>query len=212
MKINTIKYNDYLESVPQEGRCILTQQDEDTLLVYQAYRPAIANYAIEHQKFGGDHYSFTRMSWIKPNYLWMMYRSGWAEKIGQEKILAMRIKKTDFDKILGLSVFSSFTKERYESQEEWRNKLDEYPVRLQWDPDHDIYGTKQERKAIQLGLKGDILKEFATEMIIEIIDVTEFTTAQKAVIDSGDIEQLVVPEESVYEPQAVSIKEQIGLL
>ena len=37
-------------------------------------------------------YSTTRMTWIKPNFLWMMYRSGWAEKKGQENILAIYLK------------------------------------------------------------------------------------------------------------------------
>lgn len=210
--MKTIKYKKYLESIPQTGRHILAQQEDDTLLVYQAFRPAIANYAIEHQKFGGAHYSFTRMSWIKPNFLWMMYRAGWAEKQGQEKILAIRIKKSDFDKILSLSVFSSYKSDLYETHEVWKSKLEEYPVRLQWDPDHDIYGDKQERKAIQLGLKGDILKEFATEMIIEIIDVTEFVRTQKLIIDSNNLDELWVPHEDIYLPDSESIKLQIGLI
>ena len=210
--MKTIKYKNYLDTVPQSGRHILAQQEEDTLLVYQAFRPAIADYAIKHQKFGGTHYSFTRMSWIKPNFLWMMYRAGWAKKIGQEKILAMRIKKVDFDKILSLSVFSSYQKDLYETQEIWKSRLEEYPIRLQWDPDHDIYGDKQERKAIQLGLKGDILKEFATEMVLDIIDVTEFVQNQKSKIDDGNIDELLVPQEQVYMPDSEVIRQQIGLL
>ncbi len=209
--MKTIKYKNYLEIVPNQGRHILAQQDDDTLFVYQAFRPAIADYAIKIQKFGGTHYSFTRMSWIKPNFLWMMYRAGWAEKEGQEKILAIRIKKIDFDKILSLSVFSSYKKDLYETQEVWKNKLEQYPVRLQWDPDHDIYGYKQERKAIQLGLKGQILEEFATEMIIEIVDVTEFVRNQKSKIDDGNINELLVPQEQVYIPDSEVIQHQIGL-
>ena len=210
--MKTIKYKNYLETVPNQGRHILAQQDDDTLLVYQAFRPAIADYAIKNQKFGGTHYSLTRMSRIKPNFLWMMYRAGWAEKEGQEKILAIRIKKMDFDKILSLSVFSSYKKDLYETQEVWKNKLEQYPVRLQWDPDHDIYGDKQERKAIQLGLKGQILEEFATEMIIEIVDVTEFVRNQKSKIDDGNINELLVPQEQVYTPDSEVIQHQIGLL
>ena len=61
---------------PKEGRHILAQFDDDTVIVYQAYRPSIGRYAAEHGAFGGD-FSYSRMSWVKPNFLWMMYRSGW---------------------------------------------------------------------------------------------------------------------------------------
>nr|WP_240038802.1 MULTISPECIES: DUF4291 family protein [Okeania] len=39
------------------------------------------------------------MSWIKTNFLWMMYRSAWGSKTGQEIILAVTIKRTAFDGI-----------------------------------------------------------------------------------------------------------------
>lgn len=78
----------YLEQLPhwpQTGQHILAQFDEDSIVVYQAYRSSIALYAVANQRFGGD-FSYNRMSWIKPNFLWMMYRSGWATKEGQERM------------------------------------------------------------------------------------------------------------------------------
>ncbi|HOY05022.1 MAG TPA: DUF4291 family protein [Saprospiraceae bacterium] len=63
------------------------------LLVYQAFNPAIAAYAAEHRRFGGPAYSFNRMSWIKPNFLWMMYRAGRAAKPSQERILAIEYSR-----------------------------------------------------------------------------------------------------------------------
>jgi hypothetical protein len=64
---------------PRSGRRILAQFDEESVVVYQAYRPAIGHFAAEHGYFGGA-FSLSRMSWIKPNFLWMMYRCGWASK------------------------------------------------------------------------------------------------------------------------------------
>jgi hypothetical protein len=69
---------------PRQGRHILAQYDEKTVIVYQAYAPAIAEFALQHGYFGGP-FSYSRMSWIKPNFLWMMYRSGWGTKPGQER-------------------------------------------------------------------------------------------------------------------------------
>ena len=35
---------------PNRGRHILAQYDEKTVVVYQAFNPAIAQYAVEHQQ------------------------------------------------------------------------------------------------------------------------------------------------------------------
>ena len=45
---------------PAAGRHILAQFDDDSVVVYQAYRPAIGRYAATHGRFGGD-FSFERM-------------------------------------------------------------------------------------------------------------------------------------------------------
>lgn len=211
MNFKAITHQSYLETIPKEGRHILGQQTEDKILVYQAFNHAIANYALEHQKFGGNAYSFSRMSWIKPNFLWMMFRCGWASKPNQERVLGLWIKKTDFDHILGQSVFSSYQADLYGAHENWKCALEAHPVRLQWDPDHDIYGNKQERKAIQLGIKGDLLKIFGQEMVQEIIDVTDFVIEQKRIIDRGETESLLIPSESIYSPSLSDIRKRIGL-
>jgi len=70
------------------GRHILAQFDDHSIIVYQAYRPSIGHFAAHHGYFGGE-FSLARMSWIKPNFLWMMYRCGWASKQGQEVVLAV---------------------------------------------------------------------------------------------------------------------------
>jgi hypothetical protein len=37
------------------------------------------------------------MTWIKPSFLWMMYRCGWATKPGQERVLAIQITREGFE-------------------------------------------------------------------------------------------------------------------
>src|SRR4051794_29690087 len=44
------------------------------------------------------------MSWVKPNFLWMMYRSGWGAKEGQEVTLALRLRRQFFDALLAQAV------------------------------------------------------------------------------------------------------------
>ena len=95
MKLECEQYETQDDRWPQSGRHVLAQYDDEIIVVYQAYRPSIANHAVKNQAFGGD-FSFNRMSWIKPNFLWMMCRSGWASKPGQEHVLAIRMLRDGF--------------------------------------------------------------------------------------------------------------------
>ncbi len=40
---------------PTEGRHILAQYDDDSIVVYQAYSPEIADYAVKHQRYSTSH-------------------------------------------------------------------------------------------------------------------------------------------------------------
>ncbi|HYV91252.1 MAG TPA: DUF4291 domain-containing protein [Chitinophagales bacterium] len=198
MKIITEKYISALSHLPKEGKYIVGHQAENEIVVYQAYRPAIADFAVTNQFLGGADYSYKRMSWIKPNFLWMMYRSGWATKEGQERILALWISQEDFENILSQAVLSSFDPKYYGSYDHWKKDLDTKEVRLQWDPDHDPYGSKLARRAIQLGLKGQTLETFAKKQLRLIEGITDFVAQQKKYVDSRDIDKLIIPIETVY--------------
>src|SRR3954467_13963116 len=87
---------------PQSGRHILAQFDDESVVVYQAYRPDIGHFAARHGYFGGG-FGMGRMTWIKPNFLWMMYRSGWGTKEDQEVTLAIKLRRDAFDEILSLA-------------------------------------------------------------------------------------------------------------
>src|SRR3954468_956899 len=125
---------------PKSGRHILAQFDGESVFVYQAYNPQIGHFAARHGYFGGG-FGMGRMSWIKPNFLWMMYRSGWGTRGNQEVTLAVRLKRAAFDEILRLAVHSSFVPEGYPSQDHWKRAVVESDVRLQWDPDHGPSGN-----------------------------------------------------------------------
>ncbi|MDY6938970.1 MAG: DUF4291 domain-containing protein [Cyanobacteriota bacterium] len=197
MRLATEPYLAQVRRWPQVGRHILAQFDEESIVVYQAYRPAIGHFAASHGYFGGE-FRLNRMSWIKPNFLWMMYRSGWGTKAGQEVILAVRLRRTAFDEILAAAVPSSFVPQSYSTHELWQRALKESSVRLQWDPDHHPSGAKLERRAIQLGLRGEFLARYAREWILEIEDISEFVRQQLAVVRASDWESLQTPREFVY--------------
>ncbi len=206
-----ITYSKYINSIPDEGFHILAHQTDDKILVYQAYNNEIADFAIKNQRLGGNAFKYSRMSWIKPNFLWMMYRSGWAGKPNQERVLGIWLKKTDFNKILSEAVYSSFQEKIYITHDNWKAQLAQKEVRLQWDPDHDVFGNKQLRKAIQLGLKGKILHDFGNNMITKIIDMTEIAQAQKVKIKAKEISKVIVPKEWQYEVKADDLREKLQL-
>ena len=197
MKLETCLYQDQETHWPQTGRHILAQYDAETVVVYQAFHPSIGEEATRLGRFG-DNFSLSRMSWIKPNFLWMMFRSGWAAKENQETILAVSLKRPAFDLILGQAIASSFSQEQPESHAEWQAALTASDVRLQWDPDHAPDGAKVERRAIQLGLRGDILARYASDWVVSIEDITAFVTEQHKHVQAGNLPLLQTPCETVY--------------
>lgn len=197
MKLEYEKYETQDERWPQAGRHVLAQYDDETIVVYQAYRPSIANYAVKNQAFGGD-FSFNRISWIKPNFLWMMYRSGWAAKPGQEHVLAIRMSREGFDEICQRAIKSSFDRQDYETEADWKAAVGLSDVRLQWDPDHLPSGHPTERRAVQLGLRAGALRSFSEEWILGIEDITEFVHQQRAALQNEGAGALITPAEYVY--------------
>ena len=73
-------------------RKIRASYDRDSVVVYQAFRDQIAKPAIAQGKFVAP-FSWGRMTWIKPSFLWMMARCHWGKKSGQENVLAIRIRR-----------------------------------------------------------------------------------------------------------------------
>src|SRR5688572_12514439 len=122
MRLTTEPYLEQAARWPSGGRHILAQFDDESVVVYQAYRPGIGHFAAEHGYFGGP-FSLRRMSWVKPNFLWMMYRSGWGTREGQEVTLAVWLRRPAFDALLKEAVPSAFVPELYASQDEWRRAV-----------------------------------------------------------------------------------------
>lgn len=198
MEIEYENYFNQQSQLPLTGRNVIGHYNSDSIIVYQAFNDMIADFALKNQTFGGPSFSFNRMTWIKPNFLWMMYRAGWASKENQERILAIRLRVDGFAEILKQAVHSTFKADIYGTKEIWKQKLSESEVRIQWDPEHDPFGEKKDRKAIQLGIRGEVVKKYCSEWILEIKDITDFVKNEKGKLDSNGINGLTVPIERVY--------------
>ena len=202
MRLITTNYSEQISQLPKVGRHITAQFDEEGVIVYQAYRQAIGEFAATQGYFGGE-FSLSRMSWIKPNFTWMMYRSGWGQKVGQEVVLAVKIRRSIFDLILADAVCSSYNHDLYPTERDWKRAVVNSDVRIQWDPDHGPRGGKLDRRAIQLGLRGKMLANYAKESIIWIEDISEFVHEQHQ--NLSDLTTLMVPSEAIYPVTDVEI-------
>ena len=197
----TERYEAQAARWPARGRHILAQFDATSVVVYQAYRPSIGSFAATNGQFRGGGFSLDRMSWIKPNFLWMMYRCGWAQKEGQEVVLAVRLQRAAFDAVLEAAVPSSYHAHRYPTRADWEHAVKRSEVRLQWDPDHGPGGEALERRAIQLGLRGSMLASYSRDWIVEIEDITPFVKAQHG----RRRDELETPREDVYPCVAANV-------
>ena len=142
-----------------------------TITVYQAFSHEIANRAIEAQTFVAP-FRFGRMTWIKPSFLWMMYRSGWAGKTNQQRILAIDISRTGFQWCLDNGCLTRFDTSIHPSRERWLESMAKSTVRVQWDPERSLQLQPLAYRAIQIGLGIGAVQKYVNEWIKEIRDVT----------------------------------------
>jgi hypothetical protein len=152
-------------------RQIRAVYDTTTIRVYQAYSDAIANVALAKATFVSPPFKMERMTWIKPSFLWMMYRAGWGLKdAGQKRILAIDITREGFEWALAHSCLSHDA--RSMSKEEWETLKNSAPVRIQWDPERDLLLQPLPHRAIQLGLSKEAVERYVHQWISRITDVT----------------------------------------
>lgn len=172
-----------------------------TIRVYQAYSDAIADSAISHQTFVSPPFSMNRMTWIKPSFLWMMYRAGWGRKDdGQKRILAIDITHEGFAWALDHSCSSH--PEPGISVEDYRALKDRMPVRVQWDPERDLHHHPLSHRAIQIGLTGEAVTRYTREWIKAVSDITSLAHSIHARVIANDLDgaQAMLPDEKPYIP------------
>ncbi len=137
--------------------------NEKTIRVYQAYGPEIAYPALEANRFVPP-FKMNRMTWIKPSFNWMMYRSGYASKPGQEVVLGIDITREGFEWALSNASLSSHDSQDPSSREKWKKELERMPVRVQWDPERDWrIQSITDVRSIQIGLSGEAVKRYVSE-------------------------------------------------
>lgn len=193
-------------------RQIRAEYDDESIVIYQAYRQEIAVPAVEHNRFVPP-FSLNRMTWIKPSFLWMMDRSNWGQKPGQEHILAVRITRAGWEEALAVAVLTSFDPRVYRDHDTWRRQLESAEVRVQWDPERNLRGQSLSQRAIQVGLSRHIIERYVNAWTVSIRDITPLIRQIRALIQAGvaDEAREMLPRERVY-PVGEAIAQRLGMV
>ena len=155
-----------------EMRQVRARYSDRTITVYQAYPEEIARAAVAAGRFVAP-FRRERMTWIKPSFLWMMYRCGWATKPGQERVLAIEIRRDGFEWALANAALSDFDRALYPDQPTWARKVRTSPVRVQWDPERGLDGQALPYRSLQVGLGGVAVDRYVDEWTETITDITD---------------------------------------
>lgn len=155
----------------EPARRIRALHTPTTVTVYQAYTPSLGAPAARNGRFPAA-WSRDRMTWIKPSFLWMMYRCGWATKEGQETVLAVEITRDGFAWALRHACLSHYAPKVHDDRATWRRQLKQSPARVQWDPERDLHLQPLPHRSLQLGLTGAAVRLFADTWLVNITDVT----------------------------------------
>ncbi|ANW21648.1 DUF4291 domain-containing protein [Streptomyces clavuligerus] len=177
-------------------RQIRAQYDDRTIVVYQAYSSAIAEPALRAGTFVPP-FSFGRMTWIKPSFLWLMHRSNWARKPGQERILAVRITREGWEEALSQAVLTTSHPDR----------VAQAPVHVQWDPERSLRGAALNHYSIQVGVGRGLIERYAKEWVVGITEVTSQARKAAELAQGGRAEKakrLLPPERPYPVPRATA--------
>jgi hypothetical protein len=191
-------------------RMVRAAYTAETITVYQAYSPQIADAAVRAGSFVPP-FSRDRMTWIKTSFGWMMHRSGWAAKPGQERVLAIEITRAGFEWALAHSCLSHYEPGTHDSSRAWTALRDASPVRVQWDPDRSLAGERLSRRAIQVGLSGEAVHRYCDEWIRSITDMTANVPDTAELVRAGRIADAarLLPAERTY-PLSPALARQVG--
>lgn len=167
-------------------REIRADYDAESIVVYQAFGPHIALPALRQGRLVPP-FSLNRMTWIKPSFLWLMARSNWGQKPGQEHILAVRITRAGWEEALAHAVLTDPYPGVYRDPDDWRQQLADAVVRVQWDPERSIRGENMPIRSIQVGLGRSIVERYVNDWTLEIRDDTPLVRKIHGLLRSGDV-------------------------
>lgn len=186
------------------ARQIRAVYDDRTVRLYQAYSDEIADAALARGTFVSPPFKLDRMTWVKPSFLWMMYRSGWGLKdAGQSRILAIDVDRDGFDWALA---HGELTHDPSTPTKAPPRGSKEVSVRIQWDPERDLHLRPLPHRTLQIGLRGEAVRLYVDTWIRRIGDVTDLAHRIHALVMAEELGAAasMLPRELPYESLAAT--------
>ncbi|NGO78641.1 DUF4291 domain-containing protein [Streptomyces sp. YC504] len=182
-----------------DPKVIRARHTDETVTVYQAYSPALGLPTARDGRFPAA-WKRERMTWIKPSFLWMMYRCGWGTKEGQETVLAVEIRRDGFEWALANACLSHYVRGLHPDRASWQRELKRAPARVQWDPERDLRLQPLPYRSLQLGLSGEAARRYADEWLVSVRDVTETARTIHSLVREGELDAAaaLLPDEPLY--------------
>ncbi|MGW1769398.1 DUF4291 domain-containing protein [Streptomyces sp. NPDC002073] len=186
---------------PTPRHQIRAAHTDTTVTVYQAYAPHLGLPAAHNHRFPPA-WKRDRMTWIKPSFLWMMYRCGWGTKPDQEIVLAVEITRAGFDHAVRNACLSHYAPGVHADHAAWQRELRATEARIQWDPERDLHLDPLPHRSLQLGLSGTLSRAYADAWTVAIRDVTPLAHEIHALVRAGDDQaaRALLPAERPYTP------------
>lgn len=172
--------------------------DSRTIVVYQAYPPAIAGPALAANRFVPP-FSLTRMTWVKPSFRWLMHRSNWARKSGQERVLAVRITREGWEQALASAVLTTADPAA----------VARAAVHVQWDPERSLRGAALNHYSIQVGVGRELIRSFVDDWVVDLTDLTPKVRTIAGLVQAGQAaraQRLLPPERPYPVPRAIGAR------
>lgn len=189
-------------------KLIYADFDEEGVYVYQAFKPQTVQIAAELGTFGKG-FTFNRTSWIKPSFGWMLRRSKYGTKNRMQGIAKIKLSHAAFEEILSQSIEAHWNPKLFETEEIWSKALNSSDVIHQWDPERDIIGRRLERQAIQIGIRGEVIRKYVSEFITGVEDVSTLAHEIGRIKKSASSNFPDIPEEKEY-PLAEDLFRKLG--
>jgi len=136
-----------------------------------------------------------------------MHRSNWGQKSGQQRTLAVRIRRSGWDKTQSIGVLTHPERSVYPDPTEWERRFHYAGVHIQWDTERSLRGAGLNHYSIQVGISRRLVREFVDEWIVGIEDLTPEVARIRRLLREGNekgVRRLLPPE------RAYPVDPQIG--
>ncbi len=149
--------------------------DQDTYALFMAFSPEYLDGNSFSEKLRLD-----RMSWLKTSLLWMLWRSNWGHKKGQERILQFEVSSSYLDELFELAVYVDDIEGS--PQVIRQDDPDRIIIEKTWLRGRQGYFHKSESTP-HLGIRSSVLRDFAecfsTAGIEDITEIVQFIEEER---------------------------------